>query len=316
MIKIAVNEEQAGVRLDKLLLQAVPALGRAGAKRLFEGGKVRVHDAGAERGRRVAKGDVAKAGDVVSIDVAPEAQSQAALPDASLPLVVVFETDKVLVFDKPAGVPSAPIEPGEVGTLANALVARYPECAEIGFSPREPGLCHRLDTETSGLVMAARTKDAFDVLTKAIKEERIDKRYLLVCEARDLPESGAIEIPLAPHPKDRRRVLACVHPRDVARNAPRPAHTTYKKISEHNGYALVEARAGKAMRHQIRAHFAALGHPLVGDVLYGGKTVEGLARHALHASMISWGGDSVVPAFTVKSPLPPDIAAILGQTDA
>lgn len=315
MIKIAVNEEQAGVRLDKLLLQAVPALGRAGAKRLFEGGKVRLHEAGAERGRRVAKGDVAKAGDVVSIDVAPEAQSQAAVPDPALPLVVVFETDKVLIFDKPAGQPSAPLEPGEVGTLANALVARYPECAGIGFSPREPGLCHRLDTETSGLVMAARTKEAFDVLTGAIKEERIDKRYLLICESRDLPESGTIEIPLAPHPKDRRRVLPCVHPRDVARYAPRPARTTYVKVSEHGGYALVEARAGKAMRHQIRAHFAALGHPLVGDVLYGGKAVEGLARHALHASLISWGGDATVPAFTVKSSLPGDIGALVGQTE-
>jgi 23S rRNA pseudouridine1911/1915/1917 synthase len=316
MIKIAVNEEQAGVRLDKLLLQAVPALGRAGAKRLFEGGKVRVHDAGAERGRRVSKGDVAKAGDVVSIDVAPEAQSQAAMPDPTLPLVVVFETDKVLIFDKPAGQPSAPLEPGEVGTLANALVARYPECAGIGFSPREPGLCHRLDTETSGLVMAARTKEAFDVLTKAIKEERIDKRYLLVCAAEDLPESGTIEIPLAPHPKDRRRVLPCMHPRDVIRNAPRPAHTTYVKLSEHGGYALVEARAGKAMRHQIRAHFAALGHPLIGDTLYGGQAVDGLSRHALHASLISWGGDAVVPAFTVRSPLPPDIGAIVGQVES
>jgi 23S rRNA pseudouridine1911/1915/1917 synthase len=316
MIKIAVNEEQAGVRLDKLLLQAVPALGRAGAKRLFEGGKVRVHDAGAERGRRVSKGDVAKAGDVVSIDVAPEAQSQAAMPDPTLPLMVVFETDKVLIFDKPAGQPSAPLEPGEVGTLANALVARYPECAGIGFSPREPGLCHRLDTETSGLVMAARTKEAFDVLTKAIKEERIDKRYLLVCAAEDLPESGTIEIPLAPHPKDRRRVLPCMHPRDVIRNAPRPAHTTYVKLSEHGGYALVEARAGKAMRHQIRAHFAALGHPLIGDTLYGGQAVDRLSRHALHASLISWGGDAVVPAFTVRSPLPPDIGAIVGQVES
>ncbi len=315
MIKFAVNEEQAGVRLDKLVNQAVPALGRAGAKRLFEDGKVRVHVAVAERGRRVSKGDVAKAGDVVSIDVAPEEQSQVAAADPALPIVVVLETDKVLVFDKPAGQPSAPLEPGEIGTLANALVARYPECAGIGFSPREPGLCHRLDTETSGLLMAARTKAAFDVLTKAIKEERIDKRYLLVCSAADLPESGTIEIPLAPHPKDRRRVLPCVHPRDVVRNAPRPARTTYVKISEHGGYALVEARAGKALRHQIRAHFAALGHPLVGDTLYGGQTVEGLSRHALHASLISWGGDAVVPAFTVTSPLPPDIGALVGQID-
>jgi 23S rRNA pseudouridine1911/1915/1917 synthase len=77
----------------------------------------------------------------------------------------------------------------------------------------------------------------------------------------------------------------------------------------------VEARAGKASRHQIRAHFAALGHPLIGDTLYGGQAVEGLSRHALHASLISWGGDAVVPAFTVRSSLPADIAALVGQTD-
>jgi len=315
MIKFAVTAEQAGIRLDKLLLHAVPALGRAGAKRLFEGGKVRLHEGGAEWGRRVAKGDVAKTGDVVSIDVVPEAQSLAAVPDPKIPLVVVLETDKVLIFDKPSGQPSAPLEPGETGTLANALVSRYPECAGIGFSQREPGLCHRLDTETSGLLMAARTKEAFDVLTKAIKEERIDKRYLLICEATDLPESGTIEIPLAPHPKDRRRVFPCVHPRDVARYAPRPARTTYTKVSEHGTYALVEARAGKAMRHQIRVHFAALGHPLLGDTLYGGAVVPGLSRHALHASLISWSGDATVPAFTANSALPAEMSALMGKNE-
>jgi 23S rRNA pseudouridine1911/1915/1917 synthase len=106
-----------------------------------------------------------------------------------------------------------------------------------------------------------------------------------------------------------------MHPRDIVRYAPRPARTTYVKLSEHGDYALVEARAGKANRHQIRAHFAALGHPLVGDTLYGGPPVDGLSRHALHASLISWGGDATVPAFTVRSALPPDIGTIVGQVD-
>lgn len=312
-MKITVNEAQAGVRLDKLLLEVMPTLGRAGAKRLFEAGKVRLHEGGGERGRRVAKGDVARAGDVVSVELDPTSLSGGALPDAEAALAVVFETRQVVVLDKPAGQPTAPLEPGERGTLANALVARYPECAGIGFSTREPGLCHRLDTETSGLVLAARTREAFEVLTGAIKEERLDKRYLLVCAAKDLPETGTIEIPLAPHPKDRRRVYPCVHPRDVERYAPRPAHTTYTKLSERGEWALVEARAGKASRHQIRAHFAAIGHPLAGDTLYGGESVPGLERHALHASRIAWGGDAKVPAFTASSPLPGDIAAIVGE---
>lgn len=312
-MKITISDVQAGQRLDKLLLEAMPTLGRAGAKRLFASGKVTLQEAGRERGRKVSKGDVGRAGDVLSVEVEPGALEGSAVPDAEAPLEVVLETKDVLVLEKPAGQPTAPIEPGERGTLANALVARYPELVGIGFSAREPGLCHRLDTETSGLVLAARSKEAFDILTRAIKEERLDKRYLLVCSAKDLPESGTIEIPLAPHPKDRRRVYPCVHPRDVERYAPRPARTTWKKLEEHDGMALVEARAGKASRHQIRAHFAAIGHPLAGDVLYGGPTVEGLGRHALHAHWIAWGGDAKVAAFTVSSPLPGDIAGVVGK---
>jgi 23S rRNA pseudouridine1911/1915/1917 synthase len=134
--------------------------------------------------------------------------------------------------------------------------------------------------------------------------------------AADLPESGTIDIPLAPHPKDRRRVYACVHPRDVARLAPRPATTTYQRIREHGGWALCEAKAAKAGRHQIRAHFAAIGHPLAGDALYGGPPLPGAgegSRHALHASRIVWKGDAVVPAFAIESPLPSDLAALVDE---
>lgn len=312
-MKITITSEQAGTRLDKLLVQAVPGLGRAAAKRLFERGRVRIVPAGAPHGRRASKGDVASAADVIEVDVDESPATGAAVPDPDAPLSVVLERDDVLVLEKPAGQPTAPLDAGERGTLANALIARYPELAGIGFSLREPGLCHRLDTETSGLVLAARTAEAFETLRDALKEARLDKRYLLVCDARDLPETGSIEIPLAPHPKDRRRVYACAHPRDVARYDPRPASTSYSVLRTHGDLALVEARAPKALRHQIRAHFAAIGHPLAGDVLYGGREVPGLARHALHAHRIAWGGDPKVPAFTVMSPLPDDIAAIIGE---
>jgi 23S rRNA pseudouridine1911/1915/1917 synthase len=157
-------------------------------------------------------------------------------------------------------------------------------------------------------------------LTRALKEARLDKRYLVVCAAADLPESGTIDIPLAPHPKDKRRVYACVHPRDVARLAPRPATTTYAVLREHGPWALVEVKAAKAARHQIRVHFAAIGHPLAGDLLYGGEPLPGAAstegegqRHALHAHHITWKGDATVPAFTVESPLPADLAALVGD---
>lgn len=313
-MKITVADSQAGVRLDRLVVDAVPGIGRAGAKRLFADGKVRVATAEGERPRRAAKGDVATAGAVVEIEI-EEGASDAALPDAGVSLEVVLETPEVVVVDKPAGLPTAPLSPGEKGTLANGLVARYPELAGIGFSAREPGLVHRLDTDTSGLVVAARTAEAFEVLKTALKEGRLDKRYLLVCDAHDLPETGTIEVPLAPHPKDRRRVYPCVHPRDIARYAPRPATTTYAKLRQTDRWALVEARAPKAARHQLRAHFAAIGHPLAGDALYGGPEVAGLTRHALHAHHVGWSGDARVPAFTVRSPLPPDLAALVGEPE-
>lgn len=311
-MKFTITDLEAGSRLDKLVVQLVPGLGRAAAKRLFEEGRVRVSAADREgRGRRAAKGDVAVAGEVIELDLDPADAGGAAAPEPDAPLTVVLERDDLVVVDKPAGMPTAPLKPGERGTLANALVGRYPEMARIGFSPREPGLCHRLDTETSGLLLAARTARAFAALATALKEGRIDKRYLLIVKSGELPEIGTIEIPLAPHPKDRRRVYPCLHPRDVVRYEPRPAVTTYRRVRVAGAWELVEARAPKATRHQIRAHFAAIGHPLAGDALYGGPEVPGLARHALHAAYISWPGNEDVPAFTARSPLPPDMAALV-----
>jgi len=312
-VRIPIDEADDGARLDKLLVQKVPGLGRAAAKRLFAEGRVKVIPSGEGRPRRAAKGDVAAKGDALELELDAADTGSAAVPDPDAPLLVVIETEHLIIIDKPAGQPTAPLDPGERGTLANALVARYPELAGIGFSPREPGLCHRLDTGTSGLVLAARTPAAFGTLTKALKEGRLDKRYLVICAAADLPEAGTIDIPLAPHPKDRRRVYACVHPRDVARYAPRPASTAYQKLREQGGFALAEVRAPKAARHQIRAHFAAIGHPLLGDALYGGpEAALSQGRHALHAYWIAWQGDATVPSFTAESPLPPDMALLLG----
>jgi 23S rRNA pseudouridine1911/1915/1917 synthase len=327
-VRIVIAEADAGARLDKLLVQKVPGLGRREAKRLFDEGRVRL--ARGDRARRAVKGDVAAPGDALEVDL-DEATGSAAVPDPEAPLRVLLETPQVVVLDKPAGQPTAPLDPGERGTLANALLARYPEVAGVGFSPREPGLCHRLDTGTSGIVLAARAREAFVTLTAALKEGRLDKRYLLICAAADLPESGTIDIPLAPHPKDRRRVLACVHPRDVARLGPRPASTSFQKIREHGPWALVEVKAPKAARHQIRAHFAAIEHPLAGDLLYGGPPLASVdahppdtpvdapaagpdaARHALHAHHLTWKGDATLPAFTVESPLPPELLALVGE---
>lgn len=321
-MKIRVTAAHAGQRLDKIVTLALPGLGRAAARRLFDEGAVRVAREGA-RPRRAQKGDLAVENDELEIglDHATEAAiaggdlraAARAVPESGVPLAVIVETPHAVVVDKPAGQPTAPLTAGERGTLANALVGHYPEMAGVGYTPREPGLCHRLDTDTSGCVLAARTAEGFDVLATALREGRIDKRYLAICASRELPEVGTIDIPLAPHPKDKKRVYACIHPRDVARYSPRSATTEYRVLEARGELALVEVRAPRAVRHQIRAHFAAIGHPLLGDVLYGGAPFEGLARHALHAASLSWGGDRTVPAFTAVSPLPHDLARLVAS---
>jgi 23S rRNA pseudouridine1911/1915/1917 synthase len=282
-------------------------LSRARAKRGIEEGAVRVN------GRARAKGATVSKGDVISITLGEIADADApAIPMPDAPLVVRFESTSVLVVDKPPGQASAPLRPGETGTLANALVGRYPELAGVGYSPREPGLVHRLDTDTSGLVVVARSPAAFEALRAALKEERLEKSYLLICAEEGLAEEGTIAFPIANHPKDQRRVYPCVHPRDVMRYAPRPASTRFRVEKRASPWALVRAEVSKALRHQIRAHFGAIDHPLAGDVLYGGAEIRALGRHALHAARVAYdGGGNVELAFDVSSPLPKEMAALV-----
>ena len=327
-LRIAITPELAGERLDKLVARALaqqparpgeaePAatVGRATLKQLFSTGRVWLV-APDGHGRPAAKGESASAGETLvvrgSADELSCATDQPAAPDPDALLRVVLETAHVVVVDKPAGQPCAPLAPGESGTVANGLVARYPEMAEVGFSPREPGLCHRLDNDTSGLLLAARSAAAFALLTAAIRAGRLHKRYLLLCPARGLSERGSIDLPLAPHPHDSRRVLACTHPRDRTRHAARDALTQYRVLRRVGDSALVEARAPRALRHQIRVHFAAIGNPIHGDRLYGSRVALELGRHALHASSIAFAGEAPVDAFRLRSPLPAELRALLG----
>jgi 23S rRNA pseudouridine1911/1915/1917 synthase len=306
-VECTVTEELAGARLDKAVVALVQGASRARVKRAIEHGEVRVN------GRVLPKGGVVNAGDVIALDDAVvRSGDESCIPEPDAPLVVRHASAKVLVVDKPAGQATAPLRSDETGTLAGALLGHHPELAGIGYSAREPGVVHRLDTETSGLVVVARTAPAFEALRDALQGERISKEYLLICKSEGLPDDGTIEHPIANHPKDKKRVYPCVHPRDVMRYAPRPALTRFTVVRRAGEYALVRATAARAVRHQIRAHFASIGHPLVGDSLYG-ESSPAIARHALHASRVAYdgGGDEEL-AFDVASELPADMATLLG----
>jgi 23S rRNA pseudouridine1911/1915/1917 synthase len=304
-LEVMVTQALDGARLDKAIVELVEGASRARVRHAIERKAVRVN------GVLVAKGGLVHAGDRLEIDELFGAADEPCVAEPAAPLAVLHRSAKVLVVDKPSGQPSAPIRADETGTLANALLGHFPELAGIGYSAREPGMVHRLDNETSGVLLIARTADAFEHLKDALRFEKLKKEYLLVCASENLPDTGTIEIPITNHPKDQRRVYPCVHPRDVMRYAPRPAVTTYRVERRVGPWALVRAEAARAVRHQIRAHFAAIEHPLAGDVLYG--AAEGSAtRHALHAARISYdGGGDAELAFDVMSPLPADMASLV-----
>jgi 23S rRNA pseudouridine1911/1915/1917 synthase len=299
----------AAGRLDRALADAL-GLGRAPVKRAFALGNVRV------RGRRARAADPAEPGAPVELEVDDPAAPLA--PEPGAPLRVLHETARLLVVDKPAGVAVHPLAPGEAGTLAHAVVARYPECAAAAPDPREGGAVQRLDLETSGCVLFARDREAWEALHGALRGREVDKRYLALAVGR-IASGGICSVPLAQRGG---RVVAVPDPLAEDRLAgkgyrPRPAETHYEVVRRLQRHTLLEVRLVTGVMHQIRAHLAHLGHPVAGDGLYGGAAarVPGLARHFLHAARLRltapWG-DRV----EAESPLPAELQAVLAALEA
>ena len=297
---------QAAGRLDRALADAL-GLGRAAVKRAFALGEVRVD------GRRVHAADPAEPGMLVELDVEPARGPPD--PEPAAPLTVLLEQPRFLVVDKPAGVAVHPLEAGEAGTLANAVVARYPECAAASLDPREGGAAQRLDLDTSGCVLFARDRGAWERLHDQLRRRVVEKVYLaLVCGR--VTAGGVCTVPLAqrggrvvPAPD----ALTAERLREKGLS-PRPAETRYEVERRFARHTLLRVRIVTGAMHQIRAHLAWLGCPVAGDQLYGGEAaaLPGLGRHFLHAARLgveSPDGGRVV----VESPLPPELAAALAS---
>ena len=302
-LELIAREVDDGHRLDKFLAEHVAGVGRHQAAELCATGRVRID------GRRAKKSALLSAGAKVTVELDEPELLQA---EPELALELRLERPELVIVNKPAGMPSAPLRTAELGTLCGALLARYPEMQGVGYRPREPGIVHRLDTQTSGLMLAARSALAFQRLSQALELERLQKRYLAVVSASGLPDSGEISRALAPdaaHP-ERVRVLDPDEKGGYARHK----LTRYRIVRTGLGRALLEVQVGSAFRHQIRAHLAVIGHPIAGDAVYGGEPVPTLgARHALHASELSWPGDASIAGFSVSEPLPKGLALLLGD---
>ena len=294
---MTVTKGLSGRRAAAVLAVEVPALGRKAAKELIAEGRVLLD------GKRLRKDRAVSSGAILEI----EASSTTLGPNTDVEFEVLFENRDCLVVNKPAGMACHPLRAHEGDTLANGLMARFPEVEGIGYGALEPGLVNRIDVDTSGVVLVARNTDAFNTLREGLVSGRIYKEYIAVCAGT--PRVQVIDVPLGNHSTDKRR--AAVRPDDP--NA-RSALTTILKVVPRGIYAEVHVRADRATRHQVRVHLAWVGHPLVGDAIYGGPHCELVPRHLLHASRLSfdWGYEKI----DVCAPLPDDIQAFLAKSES
>jgi 23S rRNA pseudouridine1911/1915/1917 synthase len=291
---VVVDGAGAG-RLDAFLRRALPQCSRRLLRRLVADGAVRVD------GRPAAKGTILTPGD--RVELPPLGGTLP--PEPVLALAVLHEDAAVVAVDKPGGMPGHALDPRERGTAAAFLVARWPELAGVGDA-LAPGLVHRLDTGTSGILVAARTASAHARLRTALRARAVVKRYLAVVagDARAL-DGVTVDAALGHDPRDRSRMVA-------ARPGIRtwPARTAFRVLAHGATRSLVEATIRTGVTHQVRVHLALAGHPVLNDARYGGP-VAALApgRHALHASAFA-GPHPDGGTLAVASPLPAELARL------
>ncbi|MFN7134350.1 MAG: RluA family pseudouridine synthase, partial [Myxococcales bacterium] len=273
-----VPEGAEPARIDRYLADAL-GMSRARVKDAIDKGRVKVD------GRRVKKGDAVRPGSEIVAELSTERAPPK--PQPELPLKVLHEDPAFVVVDKPAGTPTHPLEEEELGTLGNALIARYPECLEASEDARECGFAHRLDTETSGAMVAARNREAYTRLREAFSARAVGKTYVALVGGL-IGSEGEIDVPIAHHPSNQRVMIACALEEDAVRLKARDALTRFKLLERVGDYALLEIEIPTGVMHQIRVHLSSIGAPVAGDAQYGGPAVEGLTRQFLHAQKLSF----------------------------
>ena len=299
MEPILLRADRDGERADQLIARLVPELTRSAAQRLLEEGAVTL------AGRPVKKNYKTAPGDVLAVAL-PEPEPVDAVPQ-DIPLDVVYEDGDVIVVNKPVGMVVHPAAGHPDGTLVNALLYHCGESLSGINGALRPGIVHRIDRDTSGLIIAAKNDFAHQALAEQLQDHSLYREYEAVCVGTLREDRGTVDAPIGRCPSDRKKMA-------VVDRGGRSAVTHWEVVERFPGYTHIRCRLETGRTHQIRVHMACIGHPLLGDTVYGAKKpVPGLAGQCLHARRLSFIHPRTGERVTVECPLPDYFTQVLAR---
>jgi 23S rRNA pseudouridine1911/1915/1917 synthase len=292
---VSLTIERGGERLDKVIPAHVPDLSRAVVQRLIKTGEVTINGRPGKPSYRV------QVGDEVVVRIPAEMPEPVVAED--IPLDIIYEDDVLLVVNKPAGMVVHPALGHTSGTLVNAVLAHCPQVADVGGLERA-GIVHRLDKDTSGLILIAKDETTRAALQRQFKRRQVAKTYLALVEGQVQPREGVIEAPVGRDKRQRKQMA-------VVRRG-REARTMYRAVEYFADHTLLEVRPHTGRTHQVRVHLAWLGYPVVGDTVYGRRRQRLLSdRHFLHAAQLRFTHPTVGEEVDFRAPLPPELSTVL-----
>ncbi len=302
--RVELNSTLPGERLDKALAKLFPKLSRVQWQRLIRDGHVLVDGKPAKASLRLEGFETIEA-------AIPELSESELIPE-DIPLDILYEDSDIIVLNKPSGMVVHPGTGHMMGTLVNALLAHCPDLQGIGDTKR-PGIVHRLDKNTSGVIVTAKNDQAMRYLQAQFKDRVVSKRYIALVEGQLQPATALIDAPIGRDPVQRKKMSVIVpgSPRYISAHV-REAQTRYKSLVGYDNYTLVECSPITGRTHQIRVHLAYIGYPIVGDRVYGRRKQSlDLNRHFLHAKVITFRRPSDDASLTLTAELPADLQEIL-----
>lgn len=302
-------------RLDKAVASLAAGLSRSAVQRLVEQGRVLVNGVAQDADFRVQPGHII----TVRLPEPPPGVLHEVQHTEPLSLDILYEDAGVIVVNKPAGMVVHPAPGNASGTLVHAVLSYAPEVITVGDAHR-PGIVHRLDKETSGLLLIAKSEAARSALQSQFKARTIKKTYLALCVGRVQPERGLIHKPIARDPSNRRRMAVVVNGKEATTQYAVLEVFTHREGEGGTAYSLVRVHPLTGRTHQIRVHLASIGYPLVGDALYGMRrdplTRRVTPRHLLHASELTFVSPATGELLSVHAPLPEDMRSVIDALGA